>query len=121
MSKEWRLIAICGALGLLVTAAIVSYLRLFGMNDDLLTAFVVLCLPSLLCIPFNEAMKKYRSILGHLVVDWTVKLRDLRSHWLGDCWAIAETEGLECGGRESERHRAIMQNYAVGISISVTN
>ena len=57
MSRQGRLIAICGALGLLVTAAIVSYLKLFGMNDDLLTAFAVLCPPSLLCIPFNEAMK----------------------------------------------------------------
>jgi|GraSoi_2013_40cm_1033754.scaffolds.fasta_scaffold69610_2 hypothetical protein len=57
MNRQWRLIVICGALGLLVAAAIISYLKLFGMNDDLLTAFVILCPPSLLCIPFNEAMR----------------------------------------------------------------
>jgi hypothetical protein len=57
MNSQWRLIVICGALGLLVAAAIISYLKLFGMNDDLLTAFVILCPPSLLCIPFNAAMK----------------------------------------------------------------
>jgi hypothetical protein len=44
---------------------------------------------------FQRSHEKYKSILGHLVLDWTVKLRALRSRWLGDRWAIVEAEGLE--------------------------
>ena len=60
MSKQWRLIVVCAAIGLAVTAVIFLYvdLDLLGESDaGLYTAFAILCPPSLLCFPFSEVMK----------------------------------------------------------------
>jgi hypothetical protein len=58
MSKQWRVIAGCAVLGLMVTTLIVLYMDLSAEFDaHLYTAFAILCPPSLLCIPFSEAMK----------------------------------------------------------------
>jgi hypothetical protein len=58
MSKQWRLILVCAALGLGVTTLIVLYIDLSGEFDTgLYTTFAILCPPSLLCFPFSEVMK----------------------------------------------------------------
>jgi hypothetical protein len=45
-------------LGLAITALIVAYIDFSGVFDvPLYNAFVVLCPPSLLCIPYSEVMK----------------------------------------------------------------
>ena len=58
MDKDWKLIIASAVCGLLVSAAIYVYLSLSGEFDAYIyTTFLVLCPPSLLCIPFSEAMK----------------------------------------------------------------
>lgn len=58
MDKSWKLIAGFAAVGILVAALIFLYLNLPGEFDaTLYNAFAVLCPPSLLCIPFRDAMK----------------------------------------------------------------
>jgi hypothetical protein len=59
MSKQWKLIAACAALGLLIAAFFFILVGLFGVVDGTFyTAMVVLCPPSLLAIPFSEVMKE---------------------------------------------------------------
>lgn len=58
MDKDWRVITSFAVFGLVVAALILLYLNLLGEFDaTLYTAFAILCPPSLLCIPFSEAMK----------------------------------------------------------------
>jgi hypothetical protein len=58
MDKDWKLITSLAVIGFVVAALIFLYLNLSGEFDaTLYTAFAILCPPSLLCIPFNEAMK----------------------------------------------------------------
>jgi len=58
MSKQWKLIWGCAALGLLIAAFFVIFVGIFGAdNGDLYTPMLVLCPPSLLAIPFSEVMK----------------------------------------------------------------
>lgn len=58
MSKPWRLIVGCALLGLAVTALIPLFMDSSADFDGrLYDAFVILCPPSLLCIPFSEVMK----------------------------------------------------------------
>jgi hypothetical protein len=58
VDKDWRLITGCAVVGLVVAAVIFLYLDRSGEFDaSLYTAFAILCPPSLLCIPFSEAMK----------------------------------------------------------------
>ncbi|HLZ50628.1 MAG TPA: hypothetical protein VKP61_07755 [Candidatus Acidoferrum sp.] len=58
MDKDWRLITGSAVFGFVVAALIFLYLNRSGEFDaNLYTAFAVLCPPSLLCIPFSEAMK----------------------------------------------------------------
>lgn len=58
MSKQWKLIAGCAALGLLTAAFFFIFVGVLGIVDGTLyTAMVIFCPPSLLSIPFSEAMK----------------------------------------------------------------
>lgn len=58
MSKRWKLIAGCAALGLLIAALFFVLVGVLGIVDgSLYTAMVVLRPLSLLCIPLSEAMK----------------------------------------------------------------
>ena len=69
MDKEWRLITSLAVFGLVVAALILLYLNLVGEFDaTLYTAFAILCPPSLLCIPFSEAMKDK----GSFYVIWSL-------------------------------------------------
>ena len=59
MSKQWKLIAACAALGLLIAAFFVILVGILGSDDGTVyTAILVLCPPSLLAIPFSEAMRE---------------------------------------------------------------
>ncbi len=58
VDKGWQLITGFAVFGLVVAALIFLYLILVGEFDaSLYTAFAILCPPSLLCIPFSDAMK----------------------------------------------------------------
>jgi hypothetical protein len=58
VDKGWKLISGFAVAGLVVAALIFLYLYLSGEFDaTLYTVFAVLCPPSLLCIPFSDAMK----------------------------------------------------------------
>ena len=58
MTKQWKLIAACAALGLLIAAFFFVFVGILGIVDGTLyTAMSVLCPPSVLSIPFSEAMK----------------------------------------------------------------
>jgi uncharacterized membrane protein YGL010W len=58
MSKQWKLIVACAALGLLIAAFFFIFVGVLGIVDGTFyTAMVVLCPPSLLSIPLSEVMK----------------------------------------------------------------
>jgi len=58
MSKQWKLIVACAALGLLIAAFFFIFVGVLGIVDGTFyTAMLVLCPPSLLSIPLSEAMK----------------------------------------------------------------
>jgi hypothetical protein len=58
MSKQWRLIVVCAALGLAVAAMIFLYINLSGeFYAELYTGFAIFCSPSLLCLAFSDAIK----------------------------------------------------------------
>jgi hypothetical protein len=58
MSQQWKLIGGCAALGLLVAAFFFIFVGVLGIVDGTLyTAMLVLCPPSMLSIPFSEAMR----------------------------------------------------------------
>jgi hypothetical protein len=58
MSKQWKLIGGCAALGLLIAAFFFIFVGILGIVDGTLyTAMLVFCPPSLLAIPFSEAMR----------------------------------------------------------------
>jgi len=58
MSKQWKLIGVCAAVGLLVAAFFFIFVGILGIVDGTLyTAMLVLCPSSLLSIPFSEAMR----------------------------------------------------------------
>src|SRR5258708_1689271 len=58
MTKQRKLIAACGALGLLVAAFFIIFVGILGADDGtFLTGMVVFCPPSLLAIPLSDAMK----------------------------------------------------------------
>jgi hypothetical protein len=58
MSKQRKLIGGCAALGFLVAAFFSVFVGVLGADDrTFLTGMVLLCPPSLLAIPFSEAMK----------------------------------------------------------------
>lgn len=58
MSKQWKLIAACAALGFLVAGFFFIFVGVLGIVDGTFyTAMLVLCPPSLLAIPFSEAMR----------------------------------------------------------------
>ena len=58
MDKDRKLVTSFAVVGFVVAALILLYLNLSGQfNASLYTAFAILCPPSLLCIPFSEAMK----------------------------------------------------------------
>lgn len=58
MDKDWKLITRVAVFGLVVTGLIAAYINFSGIFDaDLYTAFVILCPPVLLSIPFGEVMK----------------------------------------------------------------
>jgi hypothetical protein len=58
MSKQWKLIWGCAALGLVMAAFFIIFVGILGAEDgDLYDAMLVLCPPSLLTIPFSEVMK----------------------------------------------------------------
>jgi hypothetical protein len=57
MSKQWKLIGGCAALGLLIAAFFFIFVGILGIVDGTLyDAMVVLCPPSLLSIPLSDAM-----------------------------------------------------------------
>ena len=58
MCNGWHFIVGFAAFGLVITAVIVTYKDSSSAFDAPVDAlFVILCPPSLLCIPFNAAMK----------------------------------------------------------------
>jgi hypothetical protein len=58
MSKQWKVIGGCAALGLLIAAFFFIFVGILGVVDGTLyTAMVIFCPPSLLSIPFSEAMR----------------------------------------------------------------
>ena len=58
MTKEWKLIAVFAAVGLLIAVSIFLYIsRANYFDETLFTPFVIFCPPSLLCFPFSEVMK----------------------------------------------------------------
>jgi hypothetical protein len=58
VDKDWRLITRFAVFGLVVAALIFLYQNLSGEFDaSLYTGFAILCPPSLLCIPFSDAIK----------------------------------------------------------------
>ena len=58
MTRQWKLIAACAALGLLVAAFFFIFVGILGADEGtFLTGMLVLCPPSLLCIPLSEVMK----------------------------------------------------------------
>jgi len=58
MSRQSRLISWCAGLGLAISVLIFLYMYFVGQFDaTLYTGFAVICPPSLLCIPFSEALK----------------------------------------------------------------
>jgi hypothetical protein len=58
MHKQWRLIVRCALAGLAVAILVFAYLSFNGeFNSTLYSACAILCPPSLLCIPFSDAMK----------------------------------------------------------------
>ena len=62
MSKQWKLIAGCAALGLLVAAFFFIIVGILGDDDGtVLTAMVVSCPPSLLSIYLGDAMRDKNS------------------------------------------------------------
>jgi hypothetical protein len=58
MSKQWKMIWGCAALGLLIAAFFVIFVGILGADDGtFLDAMLILCPPSLLSIPFSGVMK----------------------------------------------------------------
>jgi hypothetical protein len=63
VDRDWRVITGFALVGLVVAAVIFLYLDHLGQFDaNLYTAFAILCPPSLLCIPFSEALKDRGSL-----------------------------------------------------------
>jgi hypothetical protein len=58
VERSWRVITGFAVFGLFVAVLIFLYLnRSREFDANLYTAFAILCPPSLLCLPFSEAMK----------------------------------------------------------------
>jgi hypothetical protein len=69
MSKQWKLIAGCGALGFLVAAFFSVFVGVLGADDGtFLTGMVLFCPPYLLAIPLSEVMKGKSSYVILLLI-----------------------------------------------------
>jgi len=71
VDRDWRLITSFAVFGLVVAVLIFLYLYRVGEFDaTLYSAFAILCPPSLLCIPFSEAMKDKRIFYATWSLIW---------------------------------------------------
>jgi hypothetical protein len=58
MSRQWKLIAACAAVGFLIAAFFFVFVGVLGaVEGTFYTAMVIFCPPSLLAIPFSEVMR----------------------------------------------------------------